>query len=318
MSQHQNAGKVAPKAILENIASLISDYYTKKPDPNNESHQVSFGTSGHRGSSTKQSFNEAHILAMAQAVAEYHKAQGHEKLFLGMDTHALSTPAHKSTIEVLVANEVTTCYAADFDYTPTPVISHAILTHPNSDGIVITPSHNPPSDGGFKYNASNGGPADVEITNQIQARANEILANDLDEVKRVSFDEALQSPYLVAYNYVTPYVEDLENIIDMEAIAKANIKIGADAMGGSGLAYYQAIKERYNLNMDIFHDSVDFTFSFMHCDKDGKIRMDCSSPYAMAGLIDLKNNYDIAFGNDTDFDRHGIVTQSMGDRKSVV
>ncbi|MBN2826220.1 MAG: alpha-D-glucose phosphate-specific phosphoglucomutase [Campylobacterales bacterium] len=298
--------------MLENIAELISDYYTKAPDRHNEAHRVAFGTSGHRGSSTKNSFNEAHILAMSQAVAEYHKAQGHDKLFIGMDTHALSTPAHKSAIEVLIANGITTCYAQGFDYTPTPVISHAILSHPNSDGIVITPSHNPPSDGGFKYNATNGGPADVEITDVIQARANAILENNLMDVKRIPFEEALQSEYLVAYDFITPYVEDLQNIIDMEAIQKANIKIGADAMGGSGLNYYKAIKERYKLNMDIFHDSVDFTFAFMHCDKDGKIRMDCSSPYAMAGLIDMKDSYDIAFGNDTDFDRHGIVTPSHG------
>ncbi len=312
MSHHANAGKIAPKEILENIANLISDYYIQTPDRDNQAHAVAFGTSGHRGSSAQKSFNEAHILAMAQAVAEYHKAQGHDKLFIGMDTHALSTPAHRSAIEVLIANGITTYYAIDFDYTPTPVISHAILTHPNSDGIVITPSHNPPSDGGFKYNATDGGPADVGITDLIQARANAILKNDLVEVKRIAYEEALRSEYLVAYDFIAPYVEDLQHIINMEAIAQSGIKIGADAMGGSGLNYYRAIKERYGLNMDIFHDSVDFTFSFMHCDKDGKIRMDCSSPYAMAGLIEMKNHYDIAFGNDTDFDRHGIVTPSHG------
>ena len=312
MSLHEYAGKKAPKVILENIPQLISDYYTKVPDIQNPAHMVTFGTSGHRGCASKNSFNEDHILAMAQAVAEFHLEKGHSKLFIGMDTHALSTPAHKTTLEVLAANGVKTYYAKDFSYTPTPVISHAILNHENSDGIVITPSHNPPSDGGFKYNFSDGGPADESITNVIQARANEILKNDLEDVRVVDLEDAILSGNLIEYDYVTPYVDDLINVIDMEAIKNAQIKIGADAMGGSGLAYYKAIKEKYDLNMEIFNDSPDFTFSFMHCDKDGKIRMDCSSPYAMAGLIDLKENFDIAFGNDTDFDRHGIVTKSKG------
>ncbi|PLY05964.1 MAG: alpha-D-glucose phosphate-specific phosphoglucomutase [Arcobacter sp.] len=312
MSLHEYAGKKAPKSILENIPQLISDYYTKIPDIENPAHMVSFGTSGHRGCASKNSFNEDHILAMAQAVAEFHLEKKHSKLFLGMDTHALSTPAHRTTLEVLAANGVTTYYAKDFGYTPTPVISHAILTHEDSDGIVITPSHNPPSDGGFKYNFSDGGPADESITKLIEQRANEILENNLDAVRVLDLDDALASGHLVAYDYITPYVEDLVNVIDMEAIKKSGIKIAADAMGGSGLDYYKAIKEKYDLNMEIFNDSPDFTFSFMHCDKDGKIRMDCSSPYAMAGLIDLKENFDIAFGNDTDFDRHGIVTKSKG------
>ncbi len=312
MSLHEYAGKKAPKSILENIPQLISDYYTKIPDIENPAHMVSFGTSGHRGCASKNSFNEDHILAMAQAVAEFHLEKKHSKLFLGMDTHALSTPAHRTTLEVLAANGVTTYYAKDFGYTPTPVISHAILTHEDSDGIVITPSHNPPSDGGFKYNFSDGGPADESITKLIEQRANEILENNLDAVRVLDLDDALASGHLVAYDYITPYVEDLVNVIDMDAIKKSGIKIAADAMGGSGLDYYKAIKEKYDLNMEIFNDSPDFTFSFMHCDKDGKIRMDCSSPYAMAGLIDLKENFDIAFGNDTDFDRHGIVTKSKG------
>ena len=312
MSLHEYAGKKAPKIILENIPQLISDYYTKVPDIKNPTHMVSFGTSGHRGCASKNSFNEDHILAMAQAVAEFHLEKGHSKLFIGMDTHALSTPAHRTTLEVLAANGVTTYYAKDFGYTPTPVISHAILTHENSDGKVITPSHNPPSDGGFKYNFSDGGPADESITKVIEQRANEILLGSLEAVRVMRLDDAIASGHLVEYDFVSPYVDDLINVIDMDVIQKSGLKIGADAMGGSGLAYYKAIKEKYDLNMEIFNDTPDFTFSFMHCDKDGKIRMDCSSPYAMAGLIDLKDDFDIAFGNDTDFDRHGIVTKSKG------
>ncbi len=312
MGLHEFAGLKAPKEILENIPQLISDYYVKVPDMQNPLHMVSFGTSGHRGCSSKNSFNEEHIMAMAQAVAEFHLEKGHSQLFVGMDTHALSTPAHRTTLEVLAANGVKTYYAKAFGYTPTPVISHAILTHENSDGIVITPSHNPPSDGGFKYNFSDGGPADESITKVIQDRANEILKNDLEDVKILDLEDALETGLLVEYDFVTPYVDDLENVIDMQVIKDANLKIAADAMGGSGLAYYKAIKEKYNLNMEVFNDIPDFTFSFMTCDKDGKIRMDCSSPSAMASLIGLKDDFDIAFGNDTDFDRHGIVTKSKG------
>jgi len=310
MSVNTLAGKKAPKEILINTADLISSYYTKKPDLSNEKNKVSFGTSGHRGNALECSFNEHHILAITQAVAEYRKNKVKNQLFIGMDTHALSTPAQKTALEVLAANEIVTYYT--FDYTPTPVISHAILTNENTDGIIITPSHNPPSDGGFKYNSTNGGPANEDTTKWIEDRANEILKNELKDVKRIPLDEALKTKYLIKYDFVTPYVEDLKNIIDMELIQKSNIKIGADAMGGSGFKYYKAIKKRYNLNMTIFNDSADFTFSFMHCDKDGKIRMDCSSPYAMAGLIAYKDDFDIAFGNDTDFDRHGIVTKSKG------
>ncbi|MDX1808866.1 MAG: phosphoglucomutase (alpha-D-glucose-1,6-bisphosphate-dependent) [Sulfurospirillaceae bacterium] len=318
MSLHPNAGKLAPKSSLCNIPKLISEYYTKTPDPKIEAQRISFGTSGHRGSSLASSFNEAHILAVTQAVCDYRKHKGIEGiLFIGMDTHALSYPAQITALEVLTANKVTVYMAKDFGYTPTPVISHAILTHNQNtkqqcDGIVITPSHNPPSDGGFKYNPPHGGPADTDVTDWIEKRANEILEHGLSEVLKVEFEVALKSNRITQYDYITPYVQNLENIIDMEAISQSGILIGADAMGGAGMAYYQAIKEHYGLNMEIFNDHLDSTFSFMHCDKDGKIRMDCSSPYAMAGLIDMKDKFDIAFGNDTDFDRHGIVTKSMG------
>ena len=318
MSLHPNAGKLAPKSILINVPQLISEYYTQIPDIHNSAHRISFGTSGHRGSSLSKSFNEKHILAVTQAVCDYREEAGITgTLFMGMDTHALSYPAQLSALQVLAANAVTVYIAEDFSYTPTPVISHAILTHnakggPLCDGIVITPSHNPPKDGGFKYNPPHGGPADTDVTDWIEARANAILENDLHDVKKIAVEVALNAENITQYDYVTPYVDDLENIIDMDAIAKSGIFIGADAMGGSGMAYYAAIKARYGLNMEVFHDTLDSTFSFMHCDKDGKIRMDCSSPYAMAGLVALKEKYDIAFGNDTDFDRHGIVTKSVG------
>ena len=310
MSISDLAGKKAPKEILIDVAELTSNYYLKKPDLKDQSNRVAFGTSGHRGTADNGSFNEDHILAITQAVAEYRKSKVKNQLFIGMDTHALSTPAHKTALEVLAANEITTYYT--LGYTPTPVISNAILTHEGSDGIVVTPSHNPPSDGGFKYNSTDGGPANEEITLWIQNRANEILENNLQDVKRIPFEEALKSKYLVAYDFVTPYVQGLKNVIDMEIIKKAKISIGADSLGGSGMEYYRAIKKEYGLDMTLFNDTPDFTFSFMHCDKDGKIRMDCSSPYAMAGLIDLKDKFDISFGNDTDFDRHGIVTKSVG------
>lgn len=318
MSLHPNAGKIAPKAMLVNVPEYISAYYTYSPDMDNSVERVSFGTSGHRGSSVKRSFNEKHILAVTQAVCDYRKDAGIDgTLFMGMDTHALSYPAQMTALQVLAANGVEVAYAKDFGFTPTPVISHAILTHNDvgealCDGIVITPSHNPPTDGGFKYNPPHGGPADTDVTDVIEARANELLEADLKGVLQVSLAEALAQSNIKEYDFVTPYVDDLENVIDMEVIAKSKIRIGADAMGGSGLAYYPAIKERYGLNMEVFHNTLDSTFSFMHCDKDGKIRMDCSSPYAMAGLVALKEDYDIAFGNDTDFDRHGIVTKSVG------
>ncbi|MBE0499710.1 MAG: alpha-D-glucose phosphate-specific phosphoglucomutase [Campylobacterales bacterium] len=318
MSPHPYAGQLAPKSVLINISELISAYYTRSPDMQNHAQRISFGTSGHRGSSLHASFNERHILAVTQAVCDYRKkAKITGLLFMGIDTHALSYPAQLTALEVLAANGVEVRIAKDFGYTPTPVISHAILTHNKEgkrkcDGIIITPSHNPPSDGGFKYNPSHGGPADTDVTDWIEARANALLEEGLDKVLRIPIDEALRAENIVQYDFISPYVDDLATVIDMQAIASSEIHIGADAMGGSGMAYYRAIKERYGLNMEVFNDTLDSTFSFMHCDKDGKIRMDCSSTYAMAGLVARKDDYDISFGNDTDFDRHGIVTKSVG------
>lgn len=318
MSIHPSAGKLPSKSDLINVPQLISEYYTTQPDCTNKEQRISFGTSGHRGSSLNQSFNETHILAVTQAVCDYRKkANITGTLFIGIDTHPLSYPAQLSALSVLAANGVDVRVAKDGGYTPTPVISHAILTHntlggPLCDGIVITPSHNPPSDGGFKYNPPHGGPADTDVTDWIENRANIIMENNLTDVKRFSPQEIDKASNIVQYDYIAPYVEDLQNVIDMDAIASSRIRIGADAMGGAGMAYYHAIKKRYGLNMEIFNDTLDSTFSFMHCDKDGKIRMDCSSPYAMAGLVEMKESFDIAFGNDTDFDRHGIVTKSVG------
>jgi len=315
---HPNAGKTAPQDMLEDIATLISLYYTQKPDITKSQQSVAFGTSGHRGSSLKNSFNEDHIFAITQALCEYRKSAGIEgTMFIGKDTHALSVPAQISALQVCVANGVSCKIAKNDDYTPTPVISFTILeankhSEAQCDGVVITPSHNPPSDGGFKYNPPNGGPADSDVTDIIQNRANEILKNGLKEVLKVSFEEVKQSTLVQEYDFVSPYVNALESIIDMQAIKDAGLKIGIDPMGGSGISVYEKIKEVYGLNMDIVNTKVDPTFSFMSCDHDGKIRMDCSSPYAMASLIRLKEDYDIAFGNDPDFDRHGIVTPSVG------
>ncbi len=313
---HPLAGKKAPKEMLENIPSLVSAYYTLKPDVNIDTQKVSFGTSGHRGCSYKKSFNEDHILAITQAVCEYRKSRGiNGALFIGKDTHALSTPAEISALEVCAANKVETVIAQNNGFTPTPVISFTILTHNQNssnicDGIVITPSHNPPSDGGFKYNPPNGGPADTDVTDIIQKRANEILKNDLKDVKRIDIEEAKKSCYVKEYDFITPYVKALKDIIDIDAIKNSSLKIGVDPMGGSGIEVYKKINEIYDLKLDIVNPYVDETFSFMTLDHDGKIRMDCSSPYAMASLISLKERYDIAFGNDTDFDRHGIVTKN--------
>ena len=318
MALHPFAGKLPTADMLENIPSLIADYFLLTPDMNNEAERITFGTSGHRGSAKKKSFNEQHILAATQAVCDYRKAHNIEgTLFMGMDTHALSYPAQLTAIRVLAANGIETKIAQDNGYTPTPVISHAILTHNKEgaalcDGIVITPSHNPPSDGGFKYNGPNGGPADTDVTDWIQNHANALLEGKLKDVKSFHIKDALAADCIQTYDFVTPYVSDLVNVIDIEAIQKAKVKIAADSMGGAGMAYYRAIKEMYNLDMTLYHDSPDETFSFMHCDHDGKIRMDCSSPYAMAGLVKLKDEFDIAFGNDTDFDRHGIVTPTAG------
>ncbi len=319
MALHPLAGKPAPQELLVNIPRLVAAYYTQSPDMNDLNQRVSFGTSGHRGSSLSGSFNEDHILAISQALCEYRQQQGITgPLFLGMDTHALSEPALISAIEVLAANNVDVLYQDGLGYTPTPVISHAILSHnraqhsDRADGIVITPSHNPPDDGGFKYNPPEGGPAGTETTKAIQERANQILMDGLKAVKRVSWQKALAADHVRAHDYVTPYVSDLGEVIDMDAIASAGLKIGVDPMGGAGIAYWQPIAERYGLDLRLVNRRIDPTFSFMTVDKDGKIRMDCSSPYAMAGLINLKDQFDVAFGNDPDYDRHGIVTRSSG------
>ncbi len=319
MSLHELAGKPAPRSILVNIPQLVSAYYTGRPETSDPFQRVAFGTSGHRGSAFKNSFNEAHILATTQAICEYRKTnkiQG--PLFMGKDTHALSEPSHRTAVEVLAGNGVHTLIQQGDGYTPTPVISHAILTYNRnrdsglSDGIVITPSHNPPEDGGIKYNPTTGGPADTEITRWIENRANEIMENGLQQVRRMPLEKALHSEFIELYDYVRPYVADLKNVIDVEAIAGEKIRIGVDPMGGSCVAYWEPIAEHYGLDIDLVNPAVDPTFSFMTVDKDGKIRMDCSSPYAMASLIDLKDKYDIAFGNDADADRHGIVTPSVG------
>ena len=318
MSLHPLAGKPAPESILANIPRLVSQYYSLTPDPGESTHRVAFGTSGHRGSSAACSFNEPHILAISQAVCDYRASQGISgPLFLGMDTHALSEPALISAVEVFAANGVEVMIDEDSGYTPTPVISHAILCHNRNqqdgkaDGVVITPSHNPPPDGGFKYNPPSGGPADSVITDWIEQRANELLS-DPAPVRRVPWQSALRQDNIHRHDYITPYIGDLSNVIDMEIIRDSGIHIGADPMGGSGIAYWKPIAEKYRLKLDLVSASVDPTFRFMCVDKDGKIRMDCSSPPAMAGLIELKDRYDIAFGNDTDFDRHGIVTPSLG------
>lgn len=319
MAIHELAGKPVPKELLVNIPRLVSGYYSFSPDVTNPGHRVSFGTSGHRGTSLKHSFNEAHVLAISQAICEYRKSVNITgPLFIGMDTHALSESAFISACEVFAANGVSIRIQKGRGYTPTPVVSHAILTHNNgrssglADGVVITPSHNPPDDGGFKYNPPHGGPADTSVTKVIQDRANEILPNAHKEVKRMLFEKALGCNTTQEYDYITHYVDDLEKIIDMKVIANAGLKIGADPMGGSGIAYWGPIAEKYGLNIEVVNPYVDPTFSFMSVDKDGKVRMDCSSEYAMAGLVAMKDNFDIAFGNDPDFDRHGIVTKSAG------
>lgn len=317
MALHELAGQPTPSNQLENIPRLIAAYYTNKPDVQTVSQQVSFGTSGHRGCSHQATFNATHIEAICQAIVEYRTQQGITgPLFVGKDTHALSEPAFQTAIEVFAANELEVVIQAGQGYTPTPVISHAILTHNRdkqanlADGVVITPSHNPPADGGFKYNATNGGPADTATTQWIQDRANVIIASGMGDVKRTPFQRALQSNYVREFDYVMPYVQDLASVIDMAAIKKAGLKIGVDPMGGAGIGYWEPIAETYGIDLKIVNDRVDPTFSFMTLDKDGKIRMDCSSPYAMHGLIDLKDRFDLAIGNDPDFDRHGIVTPS--------
>ena len=319
MKIHPLAGKTAPKAMLANIPRLVSSYYTHKPDASKPAQQVAFGTSGHRGSSLKNSFNEGHILTISQALCEYRTSQHIDgPLVMGMDTHALSEPALASALEVFAAAGVTVMIPEGLGYTPTPVISHAILTFNRNkrrglaDGVVITPSHNPPEDGGFKYNPPHGGPADDGITRRIADRANEILENGPDQVKRMPFEKALKADTTHEYDYITSYVEDLANVVDMDVIARSGLKLGVDPLGGAAVHYWAPIAERYGLSLEIINPFVDPAFAFMPLDRDGKIRMDCSSPFAMQELIKLKNKFDIAFGNDPDVDRHGIVTKSSG------
>jgi len=305
--------------MLINVPRLVSAYYTHKPDPANPAHRVAFGTSGHRGSSLEHSFNEDHVLAICQAIVEHRRGEGITgPLYIGMDTHALSEPALITAVEVFAANGVEVMIQAGRGYTPTPVISHAILTHNLgrsaglADGVVVTPSHNPPDDGGFKYNPPNGGPADTGATKAIQDRANAILADGLRDVRRIPYERALRAETTHLHDYVAPYVADLGNVIRMDVIKSAGMKIGVDPLGGACVAFWAPIAERYGLNLEVVNPNVDPTFGFMTVDRDGKIRMDCSSPYAMAGLIGLKDRFDIAFGNDPDADRHGIVTRSAG------
>ena len=319
MPNHPSAGQPAPASILTNIPRLITAYYTEKPDANLREQRVNFGTSGHRGTSFKRSFNEVHIVAIAQAIYEYRKMENVSgPIFLGMDTHALSEPAFASVLEVLAANSVEVMVDQDRGYTPTPVISHAILTYNRNrnsglaDGIVITPSHNPPEDGGIKYNPPQGGPADTMVTKWIEDRANALMKIDLHGVARLPYARARRAATTKPYDYIGTYVEDLAQVVDMDPLQSIPLKLGVDPLGGAGVAYWQPIAARYGLNIEVVNPTVDPTFRFMPLDWDGKIRMDCSSPYAMANLIALKDRFDVAFGNDADNDRHGIVTRSAG------
>ncbi|MEW9798242.1 phosphoglucomutase (alpha-D-glucose-1,6-bisphosphate-dependent) [Alteromonas sp. CYL-A6] len=323
MALHPQAGQPADKAQLINVASLISQYYSYRPDPATPSEAVSFGTSGHRGTASNATFNDMHIAAICQALAEYREQQGYTgPLFIGKDTHALSEPAMNTAIEVLTANGVNVVLQradnASRGYTPTPVISRTIIRHnrnnPGSlaDGVVITPSHNPPSDGGFKYNPPNGGPADTDVTAQIQTRANALIAQGNEGVRRLPLRDAMQSERVSLTDFMMPYIEELEQVVDMQAISKAGLKLGTDPLGGAGVGYWDVIAEHYGLNITVVNEDTDPQFGFMRRDKDGKLRMDCSSPYAMAGLIDMRDRFDLAFGNDPDFDRHGIVCKSKG------
>ncbi len=313
------AGKPAPKDMLIDVARLEQEYYDRKPDLNDPAQLVAFGTSGHRGTPSNGSFTESHILAITQAICEYRKQQGVDgPLYMGKDTHAVSGPAQRTALEVLAANGVETFIQSDDGYTPTPSISHAILVYNRgrkqhlSDGIVITPSHNPPADGGFKYNPTNGGPADTDVTGWIQDRANELLRAGNAGVNRVSFESAIKASTTHRYDFVMPYVNDLRNVIDMEAIRGAGLKLAVDPLGGAAEPYWAPINSVYGLAIDVVNPKIDPTFSFMTVDHDGKIRMDCSSPYAMASLVRLKDKYQVAFANDPDSDRHGIVTPSAG------
>jgi phosphoglucomutase len=313
------AGKPVEPSMLVDVPRLVTAYFATRPDPAIRSQRVAFGTSGHRGSAFDGAFNEAHILATTQAICLFRRLKGIDgPLFLGKDTHALSEPAFVSAIEVLAGNDVKAAIAHDDGYTPTPVISHAILAHNKNrasglaDGIVITPSHNPPEDGGIKYNPPSGGPADVDATSWIESKANEILANNLDGVLRIPYARARKSASFSQHDYVTEYVGDLANVVDMAAIRSSGVRIGIDPLGGAAVHFWAPIIERYGISASIVNEAVDPTFRFMTADWDGKIRMDCSSPYAMAGLIGMRERFDVAFATDTDADRHGIVTRSGG------
>ena len=318
MSIHPLAGKPVPPEAVPNIARLVSAYYTLNPDPAEDLQRVAFGTSGHRGSACDQRFNEDHILAICQAICEYRQSQGIQgPLMLGMDTHALSEAAWITAVEVLTANNVTVHVQQNRRPTPTPAVSLAILTYnrthkDQADGILITPSHNPPEDGGLKYNPPHGGPADGEVTRWIQDRANALLETDLEDVNRISFARARNGKHFVETDFVQPYVADLANVLDMEIIRDSGLNLGVDPLGGASIDYWAPIAEYYGLNLTNVNPAIDASFSFMHIDSDGKIRMDCSSPHAMAGLIAMKDRFDIAFGSDPDADRHGIVTRSSG------
>jgi len=318
-SSNTGAGKPVAASALANIPKLVTAYFATKPDPHDPAQRVAFGTSGHRGSSLRASFNEAHILATTQALCDYRQEAGLSgPLFIGIDTHALAEPALCSAVEVFAANGVDIMLDEGFGYTPTPVISHAILaynkarTTGHADGVVVTPSHNPPEDGGYKYNPPHGGPADTDATSKIEKRANRYLEEGLKGVRRMSYDRARRCASVHLHNYITPYVADLESVLDLALIKSANVRIGIDPLGGAAVHFWQPIIERYGINATVISDVVDPTFRFMTADWDGKIRMDCSSPYAMAGLIQMRGRFDVAFANDTDADRHGIVTRTSG------
>jgi phosphoglucomutase len=313
------AGKPAPKDMLIDPARLVREYYDRKPDVSDRNQLVAFGTSGHRGSPLQGTFTEAHILAITQAICEYRKGQGIDgPLYMGKDSHAVSEPAQRTALEVLAANGVETVIQENDGITPTPVISHAILVYNRgrkehfADGIVITPSHNPPADGGFKYNPPNGGPADTDVTGWVQKRANDLLRSGNQEIKRVPYDKAIRAATTHQEDFVQPFVRDLKHVVDMDVIRSARLKIGADPLGGASLPYWEPINSAYGLEIDVVNRKLDPTFSFMTVDHDGKIRMDCSSPYAMARLVGLKDKFQLAFGNDTDADRHGIVSPTAG------
>ncbi len=319
MTLHPLAGQPAPTDALIDVEKLLQDFSGLQPNPNDPKQAVSFGTSGHRGSASNAAFNEPHIVAITQAICEFRRSKGlFGPVFVGKDSHALSVPAERTALEVLVANGIETFYQQDNGYTPTPVVSHAILNYNRArtaglcDGIIITPSHNPPSDGGLKYNPPNGGPAESEMTDWIQNRANDILRGGVGKVKRTPYEQAVAAKTTVAADLMTPYIEDLGKVIDFDAIKSSGLKIGVDPLGGASVRYWEPIAARYGLNITVVNKEVDPTFRFLTLDHDGKIRMDCSSPHAMANLVKLKDDYDVAFGNDPDADRHGIVTPSAG------